>query len=1115
MRQTPDENTGEGAPSGVSPRAGPGHVARRRRGVMFWLGWGLGGLSLLLMAVTVGLWLRLNLGPMTLPETLRDRIEARLDAGMTQGRLSIGEMAIDLPEGGRAPVMEFRDVRLSDPDGAPRAAFPALRVQLDAGPILSGQVRPTRVEIAGAGLRLSRDAAGRFDLDLSGATGPARVTVPETMARLDTMFAAPVFDALQEVTATGLQLSMADAMTGQTMRIQDASARLTRREGQLTLTVGGALDGSRDSRVDIAILRRAAQAETEIAGVFRDLAARDLATVSPALAWLDLMRAPISGRLAFRLGDDGTVGDLEARLDIGEGRVLLGQDSAPLGFNRIGAEMVYDPDTRRLSFSALRLDAPELRFAAEGHADVAEGGTSFVSQFRLSGVEAHPEGMFDRPRVIEGAAVDLRLTLAPTLRIELAQATVFDGDLRARAEGLVEAREGGLAVALDLSVPELDAATVLSYWPETVLAGTRRWLAGQVEAATFAGVDFAWRSAPGGAPRRALQMSLDNLVLRPLRAGPPIRDGGGVLELDDNRLVLRLDAGTIAGAGGGPVDVAGSTMIVADTRVRGAEAAFDVQGRGALSDVLALLDGPPFSIFRDGDMTPERIGDGRVALSAEFRTRLERRETPATLAEMGLTARGVVTEFVSDTMVPDRALRADRLDVTLTPDLVTVGGAAELSGIPLTGTWRRPLGPDAPRTSVLEARAVLDRPGLAAMGVVLPEWLMDGQGAADLRLDLPDGVPGTLRATSDFAGIALSVPALGWQLGRAATGALEAEIALGPNAEVTALTLEGPGLQMEGRATLRPGGGGLDRLSVERLRAGTWLDVAGALVGRGAGVPPAIEIEGGRVSLDDAPALDGAANAPVTTVPVTARLNRVELGADLALTDVTGTFDAGAGIAGEFEARVNGEAAIAGLLTRGAFGPDVQVLSSDGGAVLRAAGIFRTAHGGRMMLNLQSLEAPRSYAGALRIEGPRLRDAPAMAELLNLISVVGLLEQLSGEGINLGTVDARFVLNPGRLTLTEGAAVGPSLGISMDGVYDTNARRYDMQGVVSPLYMVNGLVGALFAPRREGLFGFSYRLTGTGQQSNVSVNPLSILTPGIFREIFRRPPPDLTETETQ
>jgi hypothetical protein len=111
----------------------------------------------------------------------------------------------------------------------------------------------------------------------------------------------------------------------------------------LTLTVGGELEGSRASRLDIAILRRAADAQTEIATVFRDIAARDLATVSPALAWLDLMRAPISGRLALQLGDDGTVGDLEARLDIGEGRVWLGQDSTPLGFNRIGADMLYDP----------------------------------------------------------------------------------------------------------------------------------------------------------------------------------------------------------------------------------------------------------------------------------------------------------------------------------------------------------------------------------------------------------------------------------------------------------------------------------------------------------------------------------------------------------------------------------------------------------------------------------------------------------------------------------------------------------------------------------------------------------------------------------------------------
>jgi hypothetical protein len=64
-------------------------------------------------------------------------------------------------------------------------------------------------------------------------------------------------------------------------------------------------------------------------------------------------------------------------------------------------------------------------------------------------------------------------------------------------------------------------------------------------------------------------MSLSDMVMRPLRAGPPIRDASGVLELMGRRLVVRLDAGTLAGAGGGPVDLAGTTMVVEDTASSG------------------------------------------------------------------------------------------------------------------------------------------------------------------------------------------------------------------------------------------------------------------------------------------------------------------------------------------------------------------------------------------------------------------------------------------------------------------------------------------------------------------------------------------------------------------
>ena len=111
-----------------------------------------------------------------------------------------------------------------------------------------------------------------------------------------------------------------------------------------------------------------------------------------------------------------------------------------------------------------------------------------------------------------------------------------------------------------------------------------------------------------------------------------------------------------------------------------------------------------------------------------------------------------------------------------------------------------------------------------------------------------------------------------------------------------------------------------------------------------------------------------------------------------------------------------------------------------------------------------------------------------------------------GEGIHFSEVIARFKLTPDHLTLLSGSAVGASMGISMDGYYDLNSGRMDMQGVVSPFFMLNGM-GGLFTRRGEGLVGMNYALRGTAANPDVDVNPLSVLTPGVFRQLFRRPPP--------
>ena len=62
--------------------------------------------------------------------------------------------------------------------------------------------------------------------------------------------------------------------------------------------------------------------------------------------------------------------------------------------------------------------------------------------------------------------------------------------------------------------------------------------------------------------------------------------------------------------------------------------------------------------------------------------------------------------------------------------------------------------------------------------------------------------------------------------------------------------------------------------------------------------------------------------------------------------------------------------------------------------------------------------------------------------------------------------------------------------------------------MISPLYLLNG-IGSVLTRAGEGLFGFNYKLRGVAGAPKVSVNPLSILTPGMFRDLFRAAPPTL------
>ena len=241
-------------------------------------------------------------------------------------------------------------------------------------------------------------------------------------------------------------------------------------------------------------------------------------------------------------------------------------------------------------------------------------------------------------------------------------------------------------------------------------------------------------------------------------------------------------------------------------------------------------------------------------------------------------------------------------------------------------------------------------------------------------------------------------------------------------------------------------------------------------------------------------------------------LDRLQITDNIALTGLAGQFGTAKGLDGSFVAALNGGTRVEGRVVPQAGRSAVRLTSKDAGGVLRSAGLLKQIKGGTLELNLLPVGTGGAFDGRVTAKAIRVKDAPGIAALLNAISVVGLVNEMNGDGIYFEDVEGDFRLTSDRLTLTKGSAVGASMGLSMDGIYGLGNNQIAMQGVITPVYLLNG-IGSVFTRKGEGLFGFNYTLSGPATQPKVSVNPLSALAPGGLRDVMRAPQTELPEVD--
>jgi hypothetical protein len=1064
------------------------------------------------------------------PDWLLHRVEARVNAALSaQGHVQIGGLDLELAFGA-APRLGLRDVSIFAPGlegrrwwGAARDAMvppqpflhlPRLHATLDAMALLARRIQPESLRLDGATITVRRLADGRFDLAIGGGFG-ATGTLADVLDAIEAGLAGPLTGNVARVEAENVAFVLEDGRVDRVWR-GNGTLILTQTEDRAEATVTLDLPGAPGQRgaATIAFTAAKASSEASVETRFSGLQPSDLAAQSPALAWLAAVEAGVGGHLSAEIDAAGTLASVTGGLAMGEGALRPAAQGSPIDFDSVAMTFAFDPATERVAIRTLTIDSAELRLQASG--DVIVGPASDQSpqnlqgQFRVSSLLLDPAGRFAAPVRFDGGLIDLRLVADP-LRIDFGQITLRQGGQSIVAHGQVRADDEGWGAVFDARTAELGHQQLLDLWPVNLAPQSRGWLSQNLISGRLSNVVAALRVQPDEPLRVSLSYDFADTELRVMPALPPVSGARGHAGIHDRAFSLTLDAGRMETPSGGPVQLDGSVFRIADTSQRPAQAHLHLQADGTISAAMWLLDQPPFEYLSKAGLGVE-LAEGRALIDAVVSLPLIR---PLRRDLIDVAARGVLRDVRSDQLVPGRVLAAEVLTVSLKDHLLEIGGAGRLDDLPFDATWSRGTRPEDAGRSQVAGAIQLSAESLRSLGVALRPGMISGQTTGQVDLELQRDRPAQFSMRSDLVGLALRLDALGWSKPVATGGTLELSGTLGEVPALDRFSLQAPGLSVEGAVRMARGGG-LDRATLSQVRLGGWLNAGVELIGEGRDKPPTVAVLGGTADLRRANLGGGqrgaAAGSGGPAQALNIALDRVVISEGIALTGFRGRFTVDGGMAGSFDGRVNGEAPVSGVIAPGAGGRSaLRLRSNDAGAVFRAAGVFGKAHDGVLDMVLSPRGGAGEYDGRLQVRDTRVRQAPVLADLLGAISVIGLLEQLNGQGLVFSDVEAEFRLTPQAIEVISASATGNSLGISLAGVYGLASKRMEMQGVISPIYMLNA-IGGVFAPRRgEGLFGVNYRLSGSADRPQVNVNPLSMLAPGGLREVFRRAPPRLSQ----
>ncbi len=974
-------------------------------------------------------------------------VEAVLARVVPEGRAKIGKSTLFWDNQEHTLALECEDLRIEGPDGAAAVSFPSVRLKLGLWSLLRGRMLPIELKADNAQFWLTRRVDGSWTIGAGQGGSEERR-------------GAGIFSILQnvgdEIANRFLEHDIAIKQAVWAVRDETLGKDWSLTAREITLAHQGekaqgqarieVLQGENTSFLDARYFYERQETLHKVELSFEGINPAALASQHPKLAALSVMDMPLSGRVSF--GTDRALNVSAAALKVEGGGGRLRDETlwdAPLDVQKMNLLAVYGENGNLIELKSFSFDFGGTILSATGVA---------AAPLDRRSIWAHPRenGVFSASVKLENLPIDRFAALWPKEAVPGARAWI--------AEHMSKGK-------FDSGTLKLEGAINWDRPAETILAAAEGKIAASGARVTY----------------------MDGM--------PAIDDVSAEGTFDLTQMDVKILSGHT-----GDVKIKPFTLIMTDFEKDVQNIVIPVQIEGPSQSVLRLLDSPALGYAKKIGLDPADVGgraEGVLTLSFPMLDDL-------LLKDISYGAEATFKAFELRNMIPKTTITQGELAFRLDENGFTLAGPASFNGASLALSWKSRF-EGAPLNEATVSGAIKEE-GWRALGLE-KEVTAEGKVPVTIRyVNAREGLS-TLSAAMDLKDVAFRSKTLGFFKPREipATVSLEAEIEKGKNVKLSKIEMKGDKIDVRGTAELTPEGSliaaKLDPYLVGRS------DAVFLLQDGAAQQPLRIEIKGN--ALDISGFESGKSEGDPSPVLYDVQLKKLYTSEKGFLSDVSfkGKRDELGWKDIDFKAYAQGKTQLRLTLRPEGRKVRLNMAAPDFGQMLKGLGFTNTVSGGDFWFGGVSTDKePRTIKGKIKIGGFSVSGLPVLARLLSAVSPFGFVDLIKGE-TSFDHLRGRFSLSGDKIELKDVQAPGSVVGLTLEGRVNMGTNESNLVGTLVPFSFVNSIIGSIpllgdviTGGSGQGVIAASFSVRGDLSDPEVSVNPVSLLTPGFLRNLF-------------